>query len=125
MKPSVVLLLFVMLAACSKDPAADNDNDPPIITITSPTPDQQYAGGQTVLISGELTDAQKISEVHVHISNTATGALLMDIHRYPAAPAYTLAETFQVLAGISYKIQVIAKDNSANESRASIAISSL
>jgi len=62
--------------------------------------------------------------VHVHISNNTTGNLLIDIHRNPGSGSYTLNESFQTQAGIQYKILVIAKDNSANEGRATLEISS-
>jgi hypothetical protein len=123
MKNGLLLFIILIAAACSKDTGGSNDNEAPAVTISSPTPNQQFSSGQTVSISGQLSDNQKISEVHVHISNVQTGALLIDIHRYPAAASYTLAESFQAQAGISYKIQVIAKDNSANEGRATVEIS--
>lgn len=123
MKNGLLLLFILVAAACSKDGGGSNDNEAPVVTLSSPTSGQQFSAGQSVSISGTLTDNQKISEVHVHISNVQTGALLIDIHRYPAAASYTLAESFQAQAGITYKIQVIAKDNSANEGRATVEIS--
>jgi hypothetical protein len=119
------LLLFslVFIFACSKNSGGSNDNEAPVVTLSSPAPNQQFSSGQTVSINGQLTDNQKLSEVHVHISNIQTGALLIDIHRYPGTSVYTLAESFQAQAGIAYKIQVIAKDNSANEGRAVVEIS--
>ena len=118
------LFLLLLCQACSKDPAVSNDNEAPVVTITSPAAGQQFNAGQTVSVTGQLTDNNKLSEVHVHISNIQTGALLIDIHRYPDASGYALAESFQAAAGVSYKIQVIAKDNSANEGRANVEISS-
>ena len=60
----------------------------------------------------------------MHISNNSTGTLLIDIHRYPAAASDQLNESFQTQAGINYKIQVVAKDNSANENRSTVEITS-
>lgn len=74
-------------------------------------------------ITGTLSDNQQLAEVHVHISNHTTGTLLVDIHRYPLSAIYTLNESFTVQSGIEYKILVIAKDNSANENRATVLIS--
>lgn len=118
-----LLFSLVFIFACSKNSGGSNDNEAPVVTLSSPTPSQQFTSGQTVFINGQLTDNEKLSEVHVHISDIQTGALLIDIHRYPAASTYTLEESFQAQAGIAYKIQVIAKDNSANEGRAVVEIS--
>ena len=124
MKSILIFLsaLFV-IPACSKNADIANDKEAPSITISSPTPNQQFSAGQTVTIHGQLSDNQQVSELHVHISDAESGALLIDIHRYPAAASYTLAESFTAQAGIDYKIQVIAKDNAANEGRATVEIS--
>jgi hypothetical protein len=64
-----------------------------------------------------------VDELHIHVSDVFTGALLIDIHRAPETSSYSLNESFQAQSGIDYKIQVIAKDNSNNENRASVEIS--
>ncbi|RYZ26715.1 MAG: DUF4625 domain-containing protein [Sphingobacteriales bacterium] len=96
-----ILLLALLSQACSKDSAGSNDNEVPLVSILTPTAGQQFAAGQTISITGQLSDNNKLSEVHVHISNVQTGALLIDIHRYPDAVSYTLAESFSAAAGIN------------------------
>ncbi|MEP7374799.1 MAG: Ig-like domain-containing protein [Chitinophagaceae bacterium] len=118
-----LILVMITLGACSKNSTA-KDNELPVITITSPASNQVFSAGEMVNITGTLSDNQKLTEVHVHISNSSTGTLLIDIHRYPAAATYNLNESFQAQAGINYKIQVIAKDNSANENHATVEITS-
>lgn len=122
MKTLIVVTLMVFVTSCSKD-GSKNDNQAPVVTISTPVSNQRFNAGQTVSITGTITDNEKLAELHVHISNLDNGALLVDVHRYPSASSYTLNETFQVQAGINYRIQVIAKDNSANEGRASVEIS--
>ena len=122
MKNYWVLVLPFVLVACSKD-NGEKDNELPVVTINSPNNNQIFNAGATVTISGTVTDNKKVSELHVHISNSTTGALLIDIHRYPATASYDLNESFQTQGGINYKIQVIAKDNSANENRATVEVS--
>ena len=115
--------LIILLTACSKNSDV-KDNELPVVAITSPNNNQVFSAGETVSITGTLSDNQKLTEVHVHISNNSTGALLIDIHRSPGMATYNLNESFQTQAGINYKIQVIAKDNSANENRSTIQITS-
>ncbi|MBO9658286.1 MAG: DUF4625 domain-containing protein [Chitinophagaceae bacterium] len=122
MKVLMGALLIISLAGCSKD-SSSNDKQAPAVTINTPLANQRFNAGQTVSIAGTITDNNKLAELHVHISNTDNGALLVDIHRYPSGSTYSLSETFQVQPGINYRIQVIAKDNSANEGRASVDIS--
>ncbi|MET0461701.1 MAG: Ig-like domain-containing protein [Chitinophagaceae bacterium] len=123
MKTMVAIMLAIAAMSCSKSNSTGNDDQPPAVIITTPAAHQQFNAGQTVAITGTVTDNKKLAELHVHISNLVTGALLVDIHRYPTTSSYALNETFQVQAGIFYRIQVIAKDNSANEGRASVEIS--
>lgn len=121
---AVSILSFgaLMFSACNKEKAV-NDDTAPLVTISSPANGGIFTAGNNVVISASITDANKIPEVHVHISNLNTGTLLVDVHRNPNTTSYLLNETFQVQAGVEYKIQVIAKDNSANEGRASVEIS--
>jgi len=120
---SFFLLAVISLGGCSKN-NMEPDSELPVISMTSPGNNQVFSAGEIVDITGDLSDNQKLTEVHVHISNNTTGALLIDIHRSPGAATYQLNESFQTQAGINYKIQVIAKDNSANENRAAVEITS-
>lgn len=125
MKKIIPFFLLVLTSInCSKKNGGSDDRVAPVITLSSPVQDQTFTGSQPVAITGTITDAEKIAEVHVHISNTDNGSLLVDIHRYPGTGNYTLNETFTIPANGSYRIQVIAKDNSANESRTTVSISS-
>ncbi len=117
-------LLYVLLlgASCSKNSSAEADSILPVVIISTPLNNQTFNAGQPVNITGTLSDNKQLAEVHVHISNNNTGALLVDIHRYPVSATYTLNENFIAQSGIEYKIQVIAKDNSANENRATVLV---
>jgi hypothetical protein len=111
------------LGGCSKNDTG-KDKEAPVITLVSPSGNAIFNPGEIVNIAGTITDANIITEVHVHISNNTTGNLLIDIHRNPQSGSYALRESFQTQTGIQYRIQVIAKDNSANEARATVEISS-
>jgi Bacterial Ig domain len=123
MKYLLPLFLLILLQACSKNEKL-KDNELPVVTITSPNNNQVFSAGEMVTIKGTLSDNQKLTEVHVHIYNNSTGALLIDIHLSPGSATYNLNESFQTKGGINYKIQVIAKDNSANENRSTVEITS-
>jgi long-subunit fatty acid transport protein len=116
-------ILIITGFSCSKNNNRETDRVLPVVAISAPLNNQVFAAGQPVNITGTLSDNQQLAEVHVHISNTTTGTLLVDIHRYPLSATYTLNESFSVQSGIEYKIQVIAKDNAANENRATLLVS--
>ena len=119
----IISLLALAVTGCSKKEKWTDDHTAPVITVISPTNHQVFTNGQTVNISMQVEDSQKIFLVHVHISDNGTGQLLTDIHRYPDDPVYTLAESFVAKAGIEYKIQVIARDTGGNESNQTIFVS--
>jgi hypothetical protein len=115
---------FFIIVSCNNKSDKVDDKQPPVILITSPTPGQVFSGGQTANISANITDNSRLVQIHVHISNNGTGQLLVDIHRTPDGPTYVLNETLQVQAGIQYKIQVVAIDNSSNQETQAVLISS-
>lgn len=119
------LLIILLLLGCSKDSATKKDTVLPVIAITSPTNGQNFITGQTIQITGTITDDNFIAEVHIHVTNTNTGALLMDVHLYPNSNSTTFNQPITATAGINYKIQVIAKDRAVNESRSSVEVTAI
>ena len=122
-KTILSFLIFIILMGCSKDSATEKDTLPLIITFSSPTNGQTFTAGQTIQIAGTITDDLFIAEAHIHISNTNTGALLMDVHLYPNGSSTTFNQAITAVTGINYKIQLIAKDRAINESRSSVEVS--
>lgn len=114
---------IILLAACKKDKAAAKDTELPVIIINSPVGNQVFTAGLPIIISGSITDNNYIAEVHIHVSNTNTGALLMDVHLYPAANSATFNQSITAAAGVNYKIQVIVKDKAVNEARSTVEVS--
>lgn len=119
----ILLVLFLIGPSCSKNPTAENDKTLPVITISSPADGQVYTAGQTITITGSISDDKYIAEVHIHVSNTNTGTLLMDVHIYPASANTTFSQSITAAGGVNYKIQVIAKDRAVNEARAAVEVS--
>ena len=118
-----ILLSSLTCISCNKKGAGSNDSIQPVITMTDPVNNQVYAAGDMIFIRGAVTDDQFIAEIHIHVSDLNTGALLMDVHRYPAGPGYTLNEFIVASAATDYKIQVIARDRGVNEAITTIFVS--
>lgn len=115
MKFLFVLISICLLSAGCKKSSADDDKEMPVIVLTSPVDNSTVAGGGSINISGTITDNKNVYMIHVHISDYTSGKLLVDIHRYPDNTSYNLAESFTATAGITYQVQVRARDNAANE----------
>lgn len=121
MKFSVVcLFLLSVIAGCSKKTGGYEDTVFPVVTIHSPLDGQQFTPGQLIPINGSISDNQYIAEVHIHVSNLVTGSLLMDVHIYPAGPTASFSQSLTAVAGVNYKIQVIARDRNVNETNATV-----
>ncbi len=118
-----MLLTFLFSSSCAKKQSADDDNVSPVVTISNPVNNQIFNNGQPITISGTVTDNVYIAEIHIHISNSHTGALLMDVHLYPGTNSTTFNQSIIAVSGINYKIQVLAKDRSVNEGLDTILVS--
>ncbi|MBE2229604.1 MAG: hypothetical protein IAE96_03040 [Chitinophagaceae bacterium] len=117
-----LVLTGLLLSSCHKG-AEEKDRLPPVVSLSAPLENQVFSAGQTIRVQGTVTDDKFIAEIHLHVSNAQTGGLLIDVHEYPAAASTNLDLPFTAVAGTSYKVQVIAKDRGANESRATLNIS--
>ena len=125
MKTAIVLIFlsfFLSGASCSKN-KDKTDTTPPVITISNPLNGQTFTNGQSIPISGTVTDNEYIAEVHIHVTNTNTGTLLMDVHKFPAAATLSFNESIIAATGVNYKIQVVTTDREVNEGRASVNVS--
>ncbi len=112
-----------LVVSCSKNKESERDKVFPVITINTPVNGLSFTAGQSIPISGNITDNEYIAEVHIHVSNSNTGTLLMDVHIYPGSNSTSFNESITASAGINYKIQVIAKDRAVNESRSVVEVS--
>lgn len=119
----ILIIAVSVLTSCSKKKESERDKVFPVITINTPVNGQSFTAGQSIPISGSITDNEYIAEVHIHVSNNNTGSLLMDVHIYPGSNSTTFNESITASTGINYKIQVIAKDRAVNESRSTVEVS--
>ncbi|MDF2385207.1 DUF4249 family protein [Nostoc ellipsosporum NOK] len=120
---ALFFLSFALLAGCNKNGTDNDDRTDPVIVLTSPLNGSTLTATQTTAITGTITDDREIYMVHIHISDNNTGALLIDIHRYPGTATYQLSESFVPETGRSYRIQVQARDRGANEASSSVVVS--
>jgi Bacterial Ig domain len=123
MKRSFVLYLLFILAACSKGSGKDKDYDPPVLTLNTPTNNQVYTAGQNIMISGSASDNKYINQIHVVITNLATGTEYLHVHIHPNSSSFNFNQAYAAQAGITYKIDVIVDDASSNSTAKSVQVS--
>ena len=119
------LLLFfniALLAGCTKE-KGEKDDQPPVISISSPTNNQVFTGGQTIAINATASDNTKIEELHLNIINSTTNTFYTHEHYAPNAPTYTLSRTITVQGATTYKIIIEANDPTGNHGEQGIRIS--
>lgn len=123
MKTSIaVLICSLYLSSCNDKNKSDDDTQPPVITITTPTNNQSFTNGQSIRMTGNITDDNYIAESHIHVTNKVTGELLMDVHLYPGASSASFDQAITASAGKTYKITVTALDKQVNEGRTSVEV---
>lgn len=118
----ILSLAVILLTGCSKGSDRNNDRDAPVVIITTPVNDQSFAAGSTMMVTGTVSDAGKIVQVHFHFSSLETGQLLLDVHRYPGTGMFNLSENIQIPSTGEYRLQVIARDNAGNEGRQTLVV---
>lgn len=114
MKYLLVALAFLVVStmSCSK---SNNAQSGPVITVTSPTSNQQFSAGQTITVSASIAHTSNIHEVKVRVRNNATGAEILEFKVDVNATSYVVSRTFVAQAGIVYKIEIEAEDFLGNE----------
>jgi len=119
----ISLLLMSILSGCSKKSGTEKDTILPVITISNPAAGGTFTAGELIQINGTITDDKFIAEVHIHVTNTNTGVKLLDVHLYPAGNTTVFSnQSLTAVAGVNYKIQVIATDRSVNQSVSSVEV---
>ncbi len=117
-----IIICLIISWACSKGNSRDNDREFPVIKIVSPVNNQIFFGGQIVSIEAPLSDNKMIREFYVDIYNNRTNQFLSSFGQILAFSHYTISTYFIAETGIQYNIQIRVKDNSGNESRDSVLI---
>jgi hypothetical protein len=111
------------LVACSKSPGKEKDYDPPVLTLSTPANYQVYTPGQNIMVSGSASDSKYINQIHIVITNLATGTEYLHVHIHPNSSSFNFNEPYTAQAGITYKIDVIVDDASSNSTAKSVQVS--
>jgi hypothetical protein len=123
MKKYFLSYLLLLLIGCSKSSDNDKDYDPPVLTLNTPVNNQVFTAGQNMIISGIASDNKFIDQVHIVITNLATGTEYLHIHIHPNGNSSNFSQSYAAQAGIAYKIQVIVDDGSTNSTAKSVEVS--
>ena len=120
------LILFltslVFLASCSKKSGGE-DTSPPLITIVSPLNNQVFTAGQTIQITVNASDNDKVTELHIQVINKTNGNLLRLIHSFLGQANGTAEDSFIAEAGVTYIIEVLAQDPAQNLTTSKVEVS--
>jgi hypothetical protein len=122
MKTSIWPILLLFIVACSKGSGGDSDKESPVLVLNTPVNNQVFNGTQSISISGTATDNKYIKEIHIEITNLVTAEQYLHIHIHPDANTYTFNQSYNIEAGIAYKIRVIVDDASSNSTAKSVEI---
>ncbi len=118
--------LTLLFQSCKKNETNTTESKDliaPAITITTPFNNQLFSSGQVIQITANATDNVKVTELHIHVTNKTSGALLRDIHSYPGDRKGTVQDSFSAQAGVSYTIKIIAFDPAQNLATAQVDVS--
>ena len=131
------ILLLTVFVACSKGGTITDDSGTgphevtpsdtiaPVLEITTPTASQVFTSGNTISVTGRITDDLGLYRGSVRIINDANGALLKEqlyeihgIKLYDFNVTYTIAVT--TLS--NYTVIVTFEDHGLNETSKSVKI---
>lgn len=130
--PFLVISIFAGIA-CSKGSAVDdnlhivNDKDTvaPVLTINTPFADQQFSNGNTISITGRITDESGLYRGSVKLINDANGETLKqqayEIHGVKDY-SFTVNHTASVTTVSNYTVVVSFEDHGLNNTTRSVKI---
>ena len=113
----------IFLLSCSKKSGDSKDTSPPTITIVSPLNNQIFTAGQTIQITVDASDNDKVTELHIQVINKTTGELLRLIHSFLGQANGTAHDSFIAQAGVTYIIEIIAQDPAQNLAKSQVEVS--
>jgi hypothetical protein len=143
MKKSVILLgltgvVIISLLSCAKGGAADssdsggsthyyapNDSVAPVLEITTPVTDQVITSGNTINVTGKITDETGLYRGSIRITNDANGELqkeqLYEIHGL-LDYSFNMSYATLVTTASNYTITVWFEDHGLNRTTKTVKI---
>jgi hypothetical protein len=134
------LLITTALLSCSKggvvDPGGNgggggphiidlNDTIPPALDIYTPTANQVFTNGNTIGITGKVTDNGGLYRGTIKITNDATGAVvkeqLYEIHGFQSYN-FNISHTTSVTTASDYTVTVSFEDHGYNTTTKSVKV---
>ena len=116
MKKCLVLAVIIFFS-CHKDELS------PTITVTSPINNQIFNGGQTVLITANISDEDGLHMIHLAVTDNTTGGHLVHFEEHFDGRNYTLNQSFSPQSGRSYLIEIEATDHAENTAKQNLTVS--
>ncbi|MGB8193547.1 MAG: Ig-like domain-containing protein [Chitinophagaceae bacterium] len=121
MKKIIVLALSVAcFAACKKSNSADTL--PPVVSITSPSANQQFGAGATINITGTIYDNRELHSVHVIVVNKTTNAEVLHFEEHVDVQTYEVNKSFVAAAATVYVIHVEGEDHTGHHAQAELEV---
>ena len=138
-KVILFLLVGITLFACSKGGViSDNGNDgggghvsnpsdtiAPVITITTPTPDQVYSNGATINVTGNISDNNGLYRGTIRITNDANSAIIKEqpyeIHGLTSYN-FSLSQAISVSTLSNFTVTVWFEDHGYNAASKTVKI---
>jgi len=111
-------LLMIIISACGKP-----DEIAPVINITFPTQNQNFSGGQSVIVQATITDNIEIHSVHLSVLDNTTNGHVIHLEQHLDTKNYNLYQSFFPQAGRSYTIEIEATDHNQNTSKKQLNVS--
>lgn len=127
-----VLGVFI-LVSCSKGGGTPDDNHiidnndviAPVIEITTPTDGQVFTNGNSINVTGKVTDDGGLYRGSIRITNDANGALvkeqLYEIHGFQSFN-FNISHTTAVTTVSDYTVTVRFEDHGTNVTAASVKV---
>ncbi len=126
-------ILTVVLISCSKGGSVPDDqhiidnNDliAPVIEITTPTDGQVFSYGNSISVTGKVTDVGGLYRGSIRITNDANGALikeqLYEIHGFQLYN-FNITHPASVAVASDYTVTVRFEDHGNNVTAASVKV---
>jgi len=112
---TLAIILTISITSCKTE---DTDTNPPVITLTTPVSEQDYAIGDTIFIQGDVTDNEALHELMIMLHKQETGEVVMHY-----TPVVHDMESFHIdtffvptdIVHIHYHLKVEAWDHDNNK----------